>query len=113
MNWFWLRSRRHRRVTSAAGLAHDNAGQLTWRKATRRIGYAWAGVVLAAAAAGCTGSLGSTGQGQAATAASSSLFISRTVPDAPVGRQLTWFLRALDSAVKANRESLRDTHGTS
>ena len=53
------------------------------------------GVVLAAAAAGCTGSPGSTGQGQAATAASPSLFISRTVPDAPVGRQLTWFLRAL------------------
>jgi hypothetical protein len=82
-------------VTSAGGLAHDSAGQPAWRKAARRIGYAWLGVVLAGAAAGCTGSPGSTGQGRAAAAASSSLFISGTVPDAPVGRQLTWFLRAL------------------
>ncbi len=95
MNWFWLGSRRHRRVTAAGGLTYDSAGRLAWRKAARRIGYAGLGVVLAVAAAGCTGSPGSTGQGQAATAASSSLFMSRTVPDAPVGRQLTWFLRAL------------------
>jgi len=95
MNWFWLRSGRHRRVTSADGLTYDSAGRTAWRKAARPIGYAGLSVVLAAAAAGCTGSPGSTGQGQAATAASSSLFISRTVPDAPVGRQLTWFLRAL------------------
>ena len=94
MNWFWLRSR-HRRVTSAGGLAHDSAGQPAWRKAARRIGYAWLGVVLAAAAAGCTGSPGSTGQGQAATAASSSVFVSKTAPGTPVGRQLTWFLRAV------------------
>ena len=53
------------------------------------------GVVLAGAAAGCTGSPGGTGQGRATTAASSSQFISRTVPDVPVGRQLTWFLRAV------------------
>jgi hypothetical protein len=96
MNWFWFRSRRHRRVTSAGGLAHDSAGQPAWRTAARRIGYAWLGVVLAAAAAGCTGSPGSTGQGQAATAASSSsVFVSKTAPGTPVGRQLTWFLRAV------------------
>jgi hypothetical protein len=95
MNWFWFRSRRHRRVTSAGGLAHDSAVQPAWRKAARRIGYTWLGVVLAAAAAGCTGSPGSTGQGQAATAASSSLFVSKTAPGTPVGRQLTWFLRAV------------------
>lgn len=76
MNWFWLRSRRYRRVTSAGGLAYDSAGRQAWGKAARRIGYAWLGVVLAGAAAGCTGSRGSTGQGQAATAASASLFIS-------------------------------------
>ena len=96
MNWFWLRHRRHRRVSSAGGLAHDRASQPAWRKAARRIGYAWLGVVLAGAAAGCTGSPGSTGQGLPATAASPSpVFISGTVPDGPVGRQLTWFLRAL------------------
>ena len=94
MNWFWFRSR-HRRVTSAGGLAHDSAGQPAWRKAARRLGYAWLGVVLAAAAAGCTGSPGSTGQGQAATAASSPVFVSKTAPGTPVGRQLTWFLRAV------------------
>ena len=53
------------------------------------------GLVLAGAAAGCAGSPGSAGQGPATTATSSSQFISRTVPDAPVGRQLTWFLRAV------------------
>ena len=47
MNWFWLRSRRHRRVTSAGGLAHDSAGQPAWRKAAQRIGYAGLSVVLA------------------------------------------------------------------
>jgi Beta-lactamase enzyme family len=52
-------------------------------------------VVLAGAAAGCAGSPGGTGHGPATTAVSSSQFISRTVPDAPVGRQLTWFLRAV------------------
>ena len=94
MNWFWFRSR-HRRVTSAGGLAQDSAGGPAWRTAARRIGYAWLGVVLAAAAAGCTGSPGSTGRGQAATAASSSVFVSKTAPGTPVGRQLTWFLRAV------------------
>jgi len=48
------------------------------------------GVVVAGAAAGC-----STGPGPATTAVSPSLLISRTAPDAPVGRQLTWFLRAM------------------
>ena len=95
MDWFWRRSRRHRRVTAAGGLAYDSAGRPAWGKAARRIGSAWLGVVLAVAAVGCTGSRGSTGQGQAATAASSSVFMSRAVRDAPVGRQLTWFLRAL------------------
>jgi ORF 12 gene product N-terminal len=51
--------------------------------------------VLAGAAAGCSRSPGSTGQGPAATAVSPSLLVSRTAPDAPVGRQLTWFLRAV------------------
>ena len=95
MDWFWLRGRRHRRVSSAGGLPHGRSGGLAWRKAARRIGYASLGVAIAGAAAGCTGSPGSSGQGQAAAAASASLFISRTVPDAPVGRQLTWFLHAV------------------
>ena len=92
LNWFWLRSRR---VASAGGLAHGSAGRLAWGKAVRRIWYACLGVVLAGAAAGCTGSPGSTGQGPDTTAGSPSLFMSRTAPDAPVGRQLTWFLRAM------------------
>ena len=54
------------------------------------------GVVIAAAAAGCTGSPGGTGQGGAATVASPSpVFISRTVPAAGPGGQLTWFLAAV------------------
>ena len=58
--------------------------------------YALLSVAIAGAAAGCTGSPGSTGQGQAAAAASaSSVFLWKTVPDAAVGRQLTWFLRAM------------------
>ncbi|HEY6314676.1 MAG TPA: serine hydrolase [Streptosporangiaceae bacterium] len=94
MKWFWLR--RHRRIPLAGGLPHGSAGRLAWRKAARPILYAGLGVVLAGAAAGCTGSPGSTGQGRAATAASPSpVFISRTVPDAPVGGQVTWFLRAV------------------
>jgi hypothetical protein len=45
---------------------------------------------------GCAGSPGGTGQGRAATAASASpVFISTAAPDAPVGRQLTSFLRAV------------------
>ena len=95
MNWFWLR--RHRRIPSAGGcLPHGSAGRLAWRKAARRILCAGLGVVVAGAAAGCTGSPGSTGQGRAATAASSApVFIATAAPDAPVGRQLTWFLRAV------------------
>ena len=61
----------------------------------RPIGYAGLGLVLAGAAAGCSSSPGSTGQGPATTAVSPSLLVSRTAPDAPVGRQLTWFLRAV------------------
>ena len=96
MNWFWLRSRRHSRVTSAGGMSHHGAGQPALRRAARRILYALLGVVMAGAAAGCTGSPGSTGQGRAATGASPSpVFVSRTVPDAVVGRQLTWFLGAV------------------
>ena len=57
---------------------------------------AWLSVVIAGAWAGCTGSPGSTGPGRAAPAASPSpVFISTAAPDAPVGRQLTWFLRAV------------------
>ena len=96
MNWFWLRGRRHSRVTSADGLPHDGAGRPARRRAARRILYAWLSVVIAGAASGCTGSPGSTGQGRAATGASPSpVFLSRTVPDAAVGRQLTWFLGAV------------------
>ena len=94
MNWFWLR--RHRRIPSAVGVPHGNAGRLAGRKAARRILCAGLGVVVAGAAAGCTGSPGSTGQGRAATAASPApVFIATAAPDAPVGRQLTWFLRAV------------------
>ena len=93
MNWLWFRSR-HRRVISAGGMNKDSAGQPSRGPTARRVGYAWLGVVLAAAA-GCTGSPGRTGQGQAAAAAASSVFVSKTAPGAPVGRQLTWFLRAV------------------
>ena len=96
MNWFWLRSRRHSRVSAAGGLSHDGAARPARRRAARRILYAVLSVVMAGAAAGCTGSPGSTGQGRAATGASPSpVFVSRTVPDAAVGRQLTWFLGAV------------------
>jgi hypothetical protein len=52
MNWFRLRGRRHRRVSSAGGLPHGGAGRLAWRKAARRIGYASLSMVIAGAAAG-------------------------------------------------------------
>ena len=52
----------------------------------------WLSVVIAGAVAGCTGSPGGAGQGLASTAG---VFISTAAPDAPVGRQLTWFLRAV------------------
>ncbi len=73
-------------------MARGSAGQLAWRKMARPYGCVVLSVVLAWAAAGCAASPGSTGP---ATTASSSVFISRTVPDAPLGRQLTWFLRAV------------------
>jgi beta-lactamase class A len=99
MNWFRLRSGRHCRVASAGSLAHGDAGRPASRKAARRIGCVWLSVVLAGAAAGCTGSPGSTGQGRAITAASlAPVFMSTAAPDAPVGRQLTWFLRAVADA---------------
>ena len=94
MNWFWLR--RCRRVTSAGGLPHNNAGQPAGRKTARRILYAWLSVVIAGAAAGCTGSPGNSEQARATTAAlPSPVFISTAAPEVPVGRQLTWFLRAV------------------
>ena len=96
MTWFWQRRRRHRRVSPAGGLSHGSTGRLAWGKAAMPMWRAGLSVVLAGAVAGCTGSPGSTGQGPAATAASPSpAFISRTAPDGPVGRQLTWFLRAV------------------
>ena len=96
MNWFWLRSRRHSRVSAAGGLSHDGAGRPASRGAARQVLSAVLSVVMAGAAAGCTGAPGSTGQGRAATGASPSpVFVSRTVPDAAVGRQLTWFLGAV------------------
>jgi hypothetical protein len=70
MNWFWLR--RHRRIPSAGGLPYGSTGRLARAKAARRILCAGLGVVVAGAAAGCTGSPGSTGQGRAITAASPS-----------------------------------------
>jgi beta-lactamase class A len=94
MNWFWLRSRR--RVASAGSLPHGRAGRLAGRTAAGRILCAGLSGVLAVAVAGCTGSPGGTGQGRATTAAVPAwALISRTVPDAPVGRQLTWLLGAL------------------
>jgi hypothetical protein len=57
---------------------------------------AWLSLVIAGVAAGCTGSPGSTGPGRATPAASPSpVFISTAAPDVVVGRQLTWFLRAV------------------
>ena len=94
MNGFWLR--RHRRIPPAGGVPHGSTGRLAGRTAARRIWCAGLGVVVAGAAAGCTGSPGSTGQGRAATAASPApVFISTAAPDVPVGAQLTWFLRAV------------------
>ncbi len=95
MNWFWLR--RHRQIPSTGGgLSYGSTGRLAGRRAARPILCAGLGVVLAGAAAGCTGSPGSTGQVRAAMAASPpSVFISTAAPDAPVGGQLTWFLRAV------------------
>ena len=96
MTWSWLGSRRHRRVTSAGGLAHDDAGRPARKPTVTRVLSASLSVVLVVAAAACSGSPGSTGPGRATTAASlSPVFISKTVPDAPVGRQLTWFLRTV------------------
>jgi beta-lactamase class A len=94
MNWFWLRDRR---VTSADGLPHDSARYSVRKGTARRILCAGLGVVIAGAAAGCSsGSPGSAGQGPATTAASPSpVFISRTVPAAGPGGQLTWFLGAV------------------
>jgi subtilase family serine protease len=60
MNWFWLRGRR---VTAAGAMPHDSAGHPARRKASRRILPAVVSVVIAGAAAGCTGSPGSTGAG--------------------------------------------------
>jgi beta-lactamase family protein len=94
MNWFWLRSRRP--VAPAGGLPHGGAGRRAGRKVAGRILCAGLGVVIAAGVAGCTGSPGGTGQGGAATVASPSpVFISRTVPAAGAGGQLTWFLAAV------------------
>jgi subtilase family serine protease len=60
MNWFWLRGRR---VTSAGAMSDDSAGHPAKRKASGRILPALVSVVIAGAAAGCTGSPGSTGGG--------------------------------------------------
>ena len=82
--------------TLIAAFRRAAAGWRGGSTVARRVLFASLSVVLAGAAAGCTGSPGSTGQGRATPAASPSpVFISRTVPDAPVGRQLTWFLRAV------------------
>jgi hypothetical protein len=90
MHWFCLR------VTSSGGWPDEGAGQSASRRTARRIVCAGLSVVIAGAAAGCTGSPGSTGQARATTAASPSpAFTSTAAPDAPVGRQLTWFLRAV------------------
>ena len=93
MDRLWLCGHR---VTSAGGWACDRTGQLARRKVAGRILCAWLSVVMAGAAAGCTGSPGSTGPVRATAAASPSpVFVSKAVPDAPVGRQLAWLLRAV------------------
>jgi len=96
MNGFWVGGGRGLHGTLAGGFSPDSAGRPARRKASGRVLCGWLSVVIAGAAAGCTGSPGSTGPGRAATAASPSpVFFSRTLPDAQVGRQLAWFLRAV------------------
>ena len=96
MNGFWVGGGHGLHGTLAGGFSPDSAGHPARRKGSGRILCAWLSVVIAGAAAGCTGSPGSTGPGRAATAASPSpVFFSRTLPDAQVGRQLAWFLRAV------------------
>jgi Beta-lactamase enzyme family/ORF 12 gene product N-terminal len=82
--------------TLIAAFRRAAAGWRGGSTVARRVLFASLSIVLAAAAAGCTGSPGSTGHSRATTAASPSPeFISTAAPDAPVGRQLTWFLRAV------------------
>jgi beta-lactamase class A len=82
MDWFGLRSRC--RVASAGGLPYGRAGRLAGGKVAGRILCAGLSVLIAGAAAGCSGaSPGRIG------------FVSKTVPAAAVGRQLTWFLGAV------------------
>ena len=95
MNWFWLRSRRYRRVTSAGGLAYDSAGRPAW-------GEGGPADRVRLARRGARGGSGRVhwfaGQHRAGPGRHGGLRIAvhlRAVPDAPVGRQLTWFLRAL------------------
>jgi beta-lactamase class A len=97
MNRFWLGGCCGRpQVTSPGASSRDSAGQPARRTAVIRVLFASLSVVIAVASAACSGSPGGGGQGRAATAASPSpVFASKTVPDAPVGRQLTWFLGAV------------------
>lgn len=83
-------------VTLTAAFRRAAAGCRGGSTVAQRVLFASLSVVIAGAAAGCTGSPGSAGHSHATTAASSSpVFVSNTVPDAPVGRQLTWFLRTV------------------
>ena len=92
MNWFWLR--RHRRIPSAGdGLPHGSTGRRTRRPGgSCAPGSAWwsrgqrPGALVRRAAPGRAGPPRRSPR---------RLLISRTAPDAPVGRQLTWFLRAM------------------
>ena len=97
MNRFWLGGcRGSPRVTSPGASSRDSTGQPARRRAVTRVLFASLSVVIAVASAACSGSPGGGGQGRATTAASPSpVFVSKTAPDAPVGRQLTWFLGAV------------------
>ena len=87
MNWFWLRAATggYPRRAACRMAVQDGWPGGRWPGGSCAPGSAW----WSRAAAGCTGSPGSTGR------AGATVFISTAAPDAPVGRQLTWFLRAV------------------
>ena len=96
MNWFWLRSRRRSRVSAAGGLSYDGVA----RTGQEEGGQADLVRLAQRGDGGCRGGVHwFAGQHRAGPgrhgASPSPVFVSRTVPDAAVGRQLTWFLGAV------------------